>query len=164
MGKISSLLLAISLLFASCSEKSVPLAHPADCRFATPEALAQSFALCLRDADFTCANNYLPGIGNILKSPADTTNNDFGNKADNLLVGALKKEVEKIREDITEKGGELAKLSLQKVTQTESGAVLKMTMHLKAGSLAFTLQPTGLFQNEGSWCFLGTNFEMGMGE
>lgn len=158
MNRIYSLLLAVCFAFAACTDTGMPLTHTNDCRFATPEALAQSFALCLRDADYTCAKSYLPGIGNILKSPADTTNTNFGNKADDLLLGALKNEVESIRKEVGSKGGDMSQLQLQEVTQNQNGAVLRLVMHFNAGPLAFSLSPAGLFQNEGSWCFLGTKF------
>jgi hypothetical protein len=146
--------------FASC-DKGLPLQHAANCVYNTPEELAQSLALCLRDEDFNCAVNYLPGVGNILNlkddvKSGDTT--DFGAKADHLLVVALKKEISNLRAEITAKGGDLSKLKLERTTQTENDAILKMVMYLSAGNLKFTMEPVGLFNSEGSWRILGSRF------
>jgi len=148
------------VLLASC-EGNLPLQHAPNCKYNTPEQLAQSLALCLRDEDYNCAQNYLPGVGHILKMKApneggDTT--DVGAKADHLLVVALKKEIASLRAEIVAKGGDLTKLKLEKTTQTESDAVLKMVMYLSAGNLEFTMEPVGLFNSEGSWYMLGARF------
>ncbi|CAN5143043.1 hypothetical protein BH09BAC1_BH09BAC1_07390 [soil metagenome] len=146
------ILLAPLLFLASCNnETGLPLQHAADCRFSTPEALATSIALCLRDADFTCASSYMPGMGNINGQP----------QAEHLLVTAFKDEIANLRTQITQRGGDLTKLKLLEVTQNDQDVVLKITMHLKAGKLRFTMQPVGLFQSEGSWFLLGSGFEVG---
>lgn len=157
-GLVLFMLFAV-LSFASCKE-GLPLQHTANCKFKTPEALAQSVALCLRDEDFTCAQHYLPGVGNMLnmKDVNSSDSTDFGTKADHLLVAALKKEIGRLRTVIAEKGGDLTKLKLKEVTQTEKDAILKIVMHLSAGKLDFTMEPVGLFNSEGSWFMLGSRF------
>lgn len=147
--------------FASCKDSGLPLQHAANCVYKTPEQLAQSLALCLRDEDYNCAQNYLPGVGNVLKLKATTEGADtanFGAKADHLLVVALKKDIASLRAEIVAKGGDLAKLKLEKTTQTEKDAILKMVMYLSAGKLKFTMEPVGLFNSEGSWYILGSRF------
>ncbi len=124
--------------------------------------MAQSIALCLKDEDYTCAQSYLPGISNVLKVTStnedDTDVNAFGDKADHLLVKALKEEISSLRAKIAEKGGDLTKLKLIEVIETQNEAILKIEMHLTAGSLKFTMVPVGLFNSEGSWYMLGSRF------
>jgi len=149
----------VLLSLGSCGSKGLPLAHSPNCQFKTPEALAQSLALAIRDADFECANGYLPGMGAVLG--IESTNTDdadaqqFGQKADHILVKALKEEITKLRTQVTEKGGDLTKLKLLEVTQNDREAVLQITLHLKASKQAFTVKPVGLFQSEGNWYILG---------
>ena len=150
-----------TLFFTSCNN-GLPLQHAADCKFKTTEALAQSLALCLRDADFTCAQNYLPGISNVLTmkstNEGDGDLDNFGDKADHILVKALKDEITKLRDEITAKGGDVSKLKLLSVTESMDQSVVKLTMHLQAGSIKFTIKPVGLFNSEGSWYLLGSRF------
>lgn len=150
-----------ALFFVSC-DKGLPLQHAADCKFTTTEALAQSLALSLRDADFTCAQNYLPGISNVLtmksSNEGDADLDNFGEKADHILVKALKNEITKLRDEISTKGGDISKLKLLSVSESTEQAVVKLTMHLQAGSVKFTIKPVGLFNSEGSWYLLGSRF------
>lgn len=157
-----SLLLAGLLWFAACTQSGMPLAHSADCKFKTPDALAQSIALCLKQEDFTCANAYLPGLSSVFgvqsTNPNDSAAANFGEKAEHLLVTAFKKEIVRLREGVAQQGGDIAVLKLLKVTQSEKEGITHMVMELQAGSLAFTLKPVGLFNNEGSWYLLGARF------
>lgn len=160
-NKLFMLAIAATLIFASCNS-GLPLQHATDCRFATTEALAQSLALSLRDADFSCAQNYLPGISNVLTmkstNDGDADLDNFGEKADHILVKALKDEITKLRDEITAKGGDISKLKLLSIDETLDQAVVKLTMHLQAGNVKFTLKPVGLFNSEGSWYLLGARF------
>lgn len=148
-------------LFASCKE-GLPLQHSPDCKFTSPKALAQSIALCLKDDDYTCAQSYLPGIGNVLKVQStnedDTDVDHFGEQADHLLVKAFKEEITNIRKEVAEKGGDITKLKLLEVSEKQNEAILKIEMHLEAGSVAFTIKPVGLFNSEGNWYILGSRF------
>ena len=136
--------------------------HTADCKYKTPEALAQSIALSLRDEDYTCTNNYLPGMADVFQmestNEADTAVATFGTKADHLLVAALKRELTDIRGQVAANGGDITKLKLLEVTQSEKQAVTHIIMRLSAGKQQFTLQPVGLFNNEGNWYILGSKF------
>lgn len=159
--KLVLVAIVAALFFASCNN-GLPLQHAADCKFKTTEALAQSLALCLRDADYSCAQNYLPGISNVLTmkstNEGDADLDNFGEKADHILVKALKDEIVKLRDEITAKGGDVSKLKLLSVDETTEQAVVKLTMHLQAGNVNFTMKPVGLFKSEGSWYLLGSRF------
>lgn len=160
--------LSLMFLLSSCKskaeDKGLALQHTADCKYKTPEALSQSLALCLRDADFTCANQYLPGVGDVLGIESTNTNDtaaqEFGAKAEHMLVTALKKEIITLREEITAKGGDISKLQLMQVTQNDKDVVLQIVLHLKATPIEFTMKPVGLFQNEANWYLLGSKFEV----
>ncbi len=153
-------------LMSSCNrETGMPLQHAEGCRFKTPEALAQSLALSIKTEDFTCANSYLPGMASVFGMQStnenDTAVADFGNKAEHVLVKALKEEIMQLRQNIAQKGGDIAQIKLKNMSQKEENGVTHITMYLSAGKLDFTLQPVGLFNNEGNWCLLGSRFTVG---